>query len=387
MRSAQQVGARRAGLSYAVQSLFVARERRELDGLVEVLDALAEEHPNQPGFLTTAAWVRIETGQFDEARRQFEAIGADGFDSILRNGVWLPNMRLLSEIACALATPGPAARLVRAAAPYRDRFIVTSRVLSFLGSVEHSLGALAITTGELDRAEAHLTRARAKHVALGAPLLVARTDLAIAALFEARGDARRRGVRAPRPAARRGSRQRLARPRRRRGGRRRLRRRFPRSGFPSEQTFATLRAMLLQGTLLGGGEPEIDAGATFERVHLDDHSWVDVAREWMRGADTLLDALLARVEWKQGKRWMYERMVDDPRLLALVPRGRAGAASRARHGPHRTHGALRRPLRERRAELLPRRQRQRRAGTATRNSGSSRTRGSRSSRSARAGPS
>jgi alkylated DNA repair dioxygenase AlkB len=79
--------------------------------------------------------------------------------------------------------------------------------------------------------------------------------------------------------------------------------------------------MLLQGTLLGGGEPEIDAGATFERVDLDDHSWVDVAREWLRGADTLLDVLLARVEWKQGKRWMYERMVDDPRLSRWFPEG------------------------------------------------------------------
>ncbi len=184
-----QVGARRAGLSYAVQSLFVARERRELDGLVELLDALAAEHPNQPGFLTTAAWVRIETGRFDEARVQFDAIAADGFDSLLRNGVWLPNIRLLSEIACALETPGPAARIYELMLPYRDRYIVTSRVLSFLGSVEHSLGALSITTGDLDRADAHLAQARANHVGLGAPLLVARTDLAIAALREARGDA------------------------------------------------------------------------------------------------------------------------------------------------------------------------------------------------------
>ena len=121
-----QVGARRAGLSYAVQSLFVARERRELDGLVELLDALAAEHPNQPGFLTTAAWVRIETGRFDEARVQFDAIAADGFDSLLRNGVWLPNIRLLSEIASALETPGPAARIYELMLPYRDRYIVTS---------------------------------------------------------------------------------------------------------------------------------------------------------------------------------------------------------------------------------------------------------------------
>ena len=41
----------------------------------------------------------------------------------------------------------------------------------------------------------------------------------------------------------------------------------------------------------------------------------------MRGADTLLDVLLERVEWKQGKRWMYERMVDDPRLSRWYPAG------------------------------------------------------------------
>jgi alkylated DNA repair dioxygenase AlkB len=77
--------------------------------------------------------------------------------------------------------------------------------------------------------------------------------------------------------------------------------------------------MLHQRTLLGAGEPEIDAGATFERVHLDEHSWVDVARDWLRGADSLFDALVERVEWKQGKRWMYERMVDDPRLSRWFP--------------------------------------------------------------------
>ena len=74
-----------------------------------------------------------------------------------------------------------------------------------------------------------------------------------------------------------------------------------------------------QRTLLGGGEPEVDAGATFERLHLDDRSWVDVSRDWLRGADTLFDALVEAVPWTQGKRWMYERMVDDPRLSCWYP--------------------------------------------------------------------
>jgi hypothetical protein len=69
-----------------------------------------------------------------------------------------------------------------------------------------------------------------------------------------------------------------------------------------------------QRTLLGGQEPAVSARAPFERWQIDDESWVDVSREWLVGGDELLDALIDDVEWSQGRRWMYERMVDDPRL-------------------------------------------------------------------------
>src|SRR3954471_13601912 len=70
----------------------------------------------------------------------------------------------------------------------------------------------------------------------------------------------------------------------------------------------------LQRCLLGGGDPRVDEHASFDRIALDDESWIDVARGWLLGADTLLDALLDRVEWQQGRRRMYDRMLDDPRL-------------------------------------------------------------------------
>ncbi len=69
-----------------------------------------------------------------------------------------------------------------------------------------------------------------------------------------------------------------------------------------------------QTSLLGAGDPVVDPTAPFERMWLDDKSWVDVARGWLHGADTLLDALIENVDWQQHRRWMYERMVDDPRL-------------------------------------------------------------------------
>ena len=69
-----------------------------------------------------------------------------------------------------------------------------------------------------------------------------------------------------------------------------------------------------QRTLLGVGEPAVDRTAGVDRIPLDDRSWVVVARAWLRGADTLLDALIAAVDWRRGRRRMYDRMVDDPRL-------------------------------------------------------------------------
>ena len=69
----------------------------------------------------------------------------------------------------------------------------------------------------------------------------------------------------------------------------------------------------LQGSLLGQGEPVVDA-APVERVALDATSWVDLSRGWLRGADTLLATLVETVPWRQGRRKMYDRVLDDPRL-------------------------------------------------------------------------
>src|SRR5262245_20459646 len=71
---------------------------------------------------------------------------------------------------------------------------------------------------------------------------------------------------------------------------------------------------MLQGRLLGAGSPVIALTTPFVRRPLDERSWVDVAREWLHGADTLFDQLRETVEWAQGRRWMYDREVDDPRL-------------------------------------------------------------------------
>jgi alkylated DNA repair dioxygenase AlkB len=69
-----------------------------------------------------------------------------------------------------------------------------------------------------------------------------------------------------------------------------------------------------QPTLLGCAEPAIAGRVPWSRIVLDPTSWVDVAREWLIGADELAARLIGTVPWHQGRRRMWDRVVDDPRL-------------------------------------------------------------------------
>ncbi len=69
-----------------------------------------------------------------------------------------------------------------------------------------------------------------------------------------------------------------------------------------------------QRSLFALGPLEIDDDVPTERVALDDASWVDLRRDWVRGSDALLDHLADTVAWRQGRRRMYDRVLDDPRL-------------------------------------------------------------------------
>ncbi len=69
-----------------------------------------------------------------------------------------------------------------------------------------------------------------------------------------------------------------------------------------------------QTSLLGFGEPAVAPDPVFTRDVLDARAWVDRAPAWLLGSDTLLAELVDTVDWQRGRRWMYDRMVDDPRL-------------------------------------------------------------------------
>ncbi len=56
-----------------------------------------------------------------------------------------------------------------------------------------------------------------------------------------------------------------------------------------------------------------------DRFALDAECWVELQRSWVEGADALLDAAVHALPWQSGRRPMYDRMVDVPRLTAFLP--------------------------------------------------------------------
>ena len=64
------------------------------------------------------------------------------------------------------------------------------------------------------------------------------------------------------------------------------------------------------------GETAVFETAVFERIHLDETSWVDVARRWIVGADSLFDHLLHGVGWQTTQLFRYEQFVEEKRLSA-----------------------------------------------------------------------
>lgn len=76
-----------------------------------------------------------------------------------------------------------------------------------------------------------------------------------------------------------------------------------------------------QTSLFESGSTELRPGATFERTDLGGGAWVEVARDWLRGSDDLLERLVDQVAWRQRRRRMYDRVVDEPRLTRWYQAG------------------------------------------------------------------
>jgi alkylated DNA repair dioxygenase AlkB len=71
-----------------------------------------------------------------------------------------------------------------------------------------------------------------------------------------------------------------------------------------------------QASLFGAGEPGFDPTmAGRRRIDLDATCWVDHLPRWLDGSDHVFAELVARLPWRQRTVPMYDRMVQEPRLV------------------------------------------------------------------------
>jgi alkylated DNA repair dioxygenase AlkB len=100
-------------------------------------------------------------------------------------------------------------------------------------------------------------------------------------------------------------------------------------------------ALTSQSSLFGDGAPRFDPAFTgARRIPLDRGAWVEHLPGWVHGHQPLFEALWSTTRWRSERRWMYERVVDVPRLFATLPEDGPGhpllpemaAALSARHG-------------------------------------------------------
>ena len=78
---------------------------------------------------------------------------------------------------------------------------------------------------------------------------------------------------------------------------------------------------VLQGSLLDlcGEAGPGPLGSSVRRTALARGAWVDLRPGWIAGADALFERLAAAVPWRAEKRYMYDRVVEVPRLLCFYP--------------------------------------------------------------------
>jgi alkylated DNA repair dioxygenase AlkB len=80
---------------------------------------------------------------------------------------------------------------------------------------------------------------------------------------------------------------------------------------------------VLQGSLLDlcGEAGPGPLGSSVRRVTLARGAWTDLRPGWIAGADALFERLAAAVPWRAEKRYMYDRVVEVPRLLCFYAEG------------------------------------------------------------------
>jgi hypothetical protein len=188
---AERAHAAYARSNFAGQLFGLRRDRGELGKLPEEVREHIGERPRLPAWRAGMVCARLDAGQRERARADFDELAKDDFAGIPPDLFWLGATCLMAEACGNLGDRERAAVLYRQLEPYADRNAQVGLAVS-IGIVHRFLGRLATVLEQWDVAERHFEAAIERSEAIGAITSLAHTRLEYAQMLLAR---RQRGDR------------------------------------------------------------------------------------------------------------------------------------------------------------------------------------------------
>jgi tetratricopeptide (TPR) repeat protein len=169
------------------QEYALRREQGRAADMEDALTELIDAYWFWPWPRAAAVHLQAELGRTAEARRQFDACAAAGFEDWPLDNDWLLGLTLFADVCTYLGDVDRAAILYSLLTPYEDRNAFGHPEFS-TGSVARSLANLATTMGRFAEAERHFTTALEHNTRMGARPWVAHTHHDRAMMLLRRGN-------------------------------------------------------------------------------------------------------------------------------------------------------------------------------------------------------
>ncbi len=189
-REALELGQRMPGLDaegvFGVQMFTLRREQGRLRELAPVVAHFVKTTADASTWRPGLALVYSELGLREQAREQFEAVVADDFAGVPKDGRWVPCMTYLAEVCAYLEDIDRAALLYAALAPFDGRNLLSPPNVACFGAAARHLGMLAATMLRFTDAQRHFEAALEMNVRQGARPWVAHTQHRYASMLLAR---------------------------------------------------------------------------------------------------------------------------------------------------------------------------------------------------------
>ena len=179
---ADRAASENAGFMVFTLASWLHRAAGELDALLPMLERVVAPHSGHPTFDAGLAGFNAAAGKLDVAARFLGRRIAAGLDTLPADSEQVCSLWLLGEAAIATEDVRACEQILEHLRPYAHLWAVDGMAGATLGAVTLQLGRLSTALGRFDEAEGWIEDARARHREVGAALLVAEADAALARL-------------------------------------------------------------------------------------------------------------------------------------------------------------------------------------------------------------